>query len=126
MRHSTLLWTMRTVLALLFLFAGGVKLVLPIEALAGPVALPEWFIRFIGIAEVAGATGLILPGFLHVREELTALAAGGLVVIMIGATVLTAMTGSPLGALFPAVVGALACFVARTQRQHLAGTVLFS
>ena len=119
MRHSTLLWTIRGLLALLFLFAGGVKLVLPLDALAGPVALPGWFIRFLGVAEVAGAAGLVLPGLLQVREELTAIAAGGLAVIMIGATVITVMSGSALGALFPALVGALACVIGHSQRRRL-------
>jgi len=51
---NVLLWVIQGLLAALFLFAGGVKLVLPLEALAGPVALPGLFIRFIGVAEVLG------------------------------------------------------------------------
>src|ERR1041385_4635524 len=74
-----LLWTVQVLLALVFLFAGGMKLVLPIGEMTKQTALPGPFLRFIGIAEVAGALGLILPGALRVPRGLTALAAGGLV-----------------------------------------------
>ena len=55
------LWAVQWLLALLFLWAGGLKLILPLEALKGPVALPGLFVRFIGVAETLGAIGLILP-----------------------------------------------------------------
>jgi hypothetical protein len=86
--------------------------VLPIEALAGPVALPGWFLRFIGIAEVLGAIGLIAPGLLRIRESLTPLAASGLVIIMIGATAITAAGPAPASALIPFSVGIFAALVA--------------
>src|SRR5881397_4328576 len=83
------LWIVQALLAAVFLFAGGAKLVLPLDKLTGPVAVPGWFLRFIGVCEVLGAIGLILPGLLRIRPGLTPLAAAGLVIIMIGATVLT-------------------------------------
>jgi hypothetical protein len=83
-----------------------------LDQMAGPVALPGWFLRFIGVAEVLGALGLILPGLLHIRPGLTPLAAAGLVLIMIGATVVTAAGGQLAPALIPVVVGLLAAFVA--------------
>jgi hypothetical protein len=76
------------------------------------VTFPGWFLRFIGVAEAAGGLGLILPGLLRIRPGLTPLAAAGLVIIMVGATVVSAATGSVLLALIPAVVGLLAAFVA--------------
>ena len=100
------LWIVQGLLALLFLFAGGMKLVLPFEALKGPVVLPGPFVRFIGVAEVLGALGLILPGLLRIRPGLTPLAAAGLVLIMIGATVVTVAGGQLVPALIPVVVGA--------------------
>jgi hypothetical protein len=106
------LWIVQGLLALLFLFAGGMKLVLPLEALKGPVVLPGLFVRFIGVAEVLGALGLILPGLLRMRPGLTPLAAAGLVLIMIGATVVTVAGGQLVSALIPVVVGLLAAFVA--------------
>jgi hypothetical protein len=55
------LWFVQIVLALLFLFAGGLKLVVPVEALGLPFVLPVVFVRFIGVCVVLGALGLILP-----------------------------------------------------------------
>lgn len=73
------LWTVQVLLALLFLFTGGIKLVLPLEMLTEQTPLPGWFVRFLGGVEVLGAIGLILPGLLRVRLGLTPLAACGLV-----------------------------------------------
>jgi hypothetical protein len=106
------LWIVQGLLALLFLWAGGLKLVLPLEKLAGPIAMPGPFIRFIGVVEALGALGLILPGLLRIRPGLTPLAAAGLVIVMIGATWITLATGDAAMALMPLVVGLLAAFVA--------------
>lgn len=105
------LWIIQGLLALLFLFAGGSKLVLPLEALAGPVALPGLFVRFIGVAEVLGGLGLILPGLLRIRPVLTRLAAAGLALIMAGATVMALVTGGGAQALIPLLILALLAFV---------------
>ncbi|MGH7299663.1 MAG: DoxX family protein [Candidatus Rokuibacteriota bacterium] len=107
------LWILQGLLAALFLFAGGMKLVLPVEEMTKQVPLPGLFLRFIGVAELLGAIGLILPGLLHIRPGLTPLAAGGLVIIMTGATVVTlAFGGGFAAALIPLAVGLLAAFVA--------------
>jgi len=113
MKYTTYaLWICQGLLALLFLFAGAMKLVLPLEALKGPIAMPGLFLRFIGVAEVLGAIGLILPGLLRIRTGLTPLAAAGLVIIMIGATSLTLAAGEVGLAMIPLVVGLVAAFVA--------------
>jgi hypothetical protein len=112
-RHSTRLWIAQGVLAALFLFAGGMKLVMPAAALAAQSHLPGGFMKFIGLAETLGALGLVLPGLLHVRPRLTPLAAAGLLIIMIGAVVTTIIQGPSAGAVVPAVVGVLAAYVAR-------------
>ena len=110
------LWVIQALLALLFLFTGGTKLVLPLEMLTEQTPLPGWFVRFLGVAEVLGAIGLVLPGLVGVWPGLTPLAASGLVVIMVGATALTlvgVVPGGGLGpALVPLVVGLLSAFVA--------------
>src|SRR5216117_3200901 len=59
------LWIVQSLLALLFFFAGGMKLVLPLEQLTGPITLPGPLLRFIGVAEVLGALGLILRAPAH-------------------------------------------------------------
>jgi hypothetical protein len=106
------LWIVQGLLAALFLFAGGAKLVMSADQMAGPVALPLWFLRFIGVAEVLGALGLVFPGLLRIRPGLTPLAAAGLVIIMIGATVITLVGGMVAVALMNVVVALLAAFVA--------------
>ena len=85
------MWAVQGLLALPFLFTGGMKLVTPFEILAEQLAypLPEIFVRFMGVCEVAGALGLIMPGLLRIRPQLTVLAACGLVTIMLGAAILT-------------------------------------
>jgi uncharacterized membrane protein YphA (DoxX/SURF4 family) len=111
---SVVLWSAQGLLALLFLFAGAMKLAMPVEELTAQmsVPLPGWFVQFIGVAEVLGGLGLVLPGLLRIRPGLTPLAAAGLVIIMIGATRITLATGEVAPALFPLVVGLLAAFVA--------------
>ena len=99
-------------LALIFLWAGGIKLVLPIEEMTKHMPMPGWFLRFLGVAEVLGAIGLILPGLLRIRPGLTPLAAAGLVIIMIGAVVVTLAGGEVAPALIPLAVGLLSAFVA--------------
>ena len=107
------LWIIQALLAAVFLFAGGVKLIMPIEEMTKQMPMmPGWFLRFIAICEVLGAIGLVLPGLLRIRPGLTPLAAAGLVIIMIGATVVTLMTGDIATALFPLVAGILCIFVA--------------
>jgi hypothetical protein len=102
------LWVVQGMLALLFLFAGTVKLAMPAQALAAQTPLPVDFLRFIGVCETLGALGLILPGALRIWTVLTPIAASGLVIIMIGAT---ALSPGAAAAAFPAAVGSLAAFV---------------
>jgi uncharacterized membrane protein YphA (DoxX/SURF4 family) len=106
------LWIVQLLLAALFLFAGGMKLVLPIEEMTKEIAMPGWFLRFIGVAEFLGGLGLVLPGLTGIRPGLTPLAAAGLVIIMIGATVLSFTTGGLGAALIPLITGLAATFVA--------------
>jgi len=108
------LWTIQILLACLFLFAGGAKFVMPADQVTQ--GMPPWvsisFLHFIGACEVLGAIGLVLPGLLHIKPGLTPLAAAGLTIIVIGATVVTVMGGMFATALLPLVVTILAAFVA--------------
>jgi DoxX-like family len=115
-KTTAALWTIQGILAVLFLFAGGMKLAMPTEMLAAVAPLPALFLKFIGLCEVAGAFGLILPGLFHVRTELTPVAASGLVIIMAGATIVTVVIGGGATALMPLVIGVLATIVARGRR----------
>ena len=114
---NILLWIIQILLALLFLFSGGIKLVMPadvLQAQAPPEAIrfSGLFIKFIGVCEVLGALGLVLPGLTRIRKGLTALAALGLTIIMIGAVVVTIMGLGVSAAIVPFIVCLLCAFVA--------------
>src|SRR5215211_308808 len=112
-------WVVQGVLVALFLFAGGMKLITPTEVLSLMSPFPGEFIRFIGICEVLGAFGLILPWALGIRRELTPLAAAGLVIIMVGATVSTLAIGGGVLALIDVVIGTLAASIVHSRREAL-------
>jgi hypothetical protein len=118
------LWTVQGLLAAMFLFAGGMKWAMPIAMLEAQSHLPGAFVRFIGVCEVLGALGLILPGFFRVRTDLTFLAAVGLVLIMTGATTITVGQGQILPAIGPLVLGLLAAFVARGRAPNVRTSVV--
>src|SRR3954451_17913623 len=92
-RRDVGLWAVQGLLTALFLFAGGMKLITPTEVLSLMSPFPGEFIKFIGACEVLRALGLVLPLVLGVRRELTPLAAAGLAIIMVGATVSTLAIG---------------------------------
>jgi hypothetical protein len=111
------LWIVQVLLAALFAFGGIVKLMMPVEELTAGSPLPGLFVQFIGVCEILGAVGLILPGLLKIRPGLTPLAAACLTIIMTGATTLTAIGlggegVDPILAVIPLVVGLLTAFVA--------------
>ncbi|SRR6266851_692629 len=108
------LWTVQVLVAIAFAFAGGIKLALPIDVLQEQMqlALPGVFIRFIGVVEVLGALGLILPGVVRVRPDLTPLAAAGLAAVMLGAVMFIPPDAEPVALALPIVLGLLAAFVA--------------
>ena len=118
---NILLRIIQVLLAVLFLFAGVTKIALPIEILESmgspnAVKLPALFIKFIGVVEVLGAFGLVLPGVFRRRQDLTSLAAAGLVIVMIGAVVVTIMGEGVSMAIGPFIVGLLCAFVAYGRR----------
>jgi uncharacterized membrane protein YphA (DoxX/SURF4 family) len=106
------LWTVQIVLAAMFVFGGVVKLTMPLDELVAQVGVPGLLLQFISVMEVLGGLGLVLPGLLRIRQELTPLAAAGLSIIMAGAVVLGIRLGDPLATLMPLVVGLLTLFVA--------------
>jgi DoxX-like family len=119
---SVALWSLQVLVALPFLFAGGIKLILPIALLQAqmPLPLPGLFIRFIATAEVAGALGLILPGLLRIRPMLTPLAALGLVLDMIGATAYNLISGQIGAAVTTGVLGLICLAIAYGRRSWAA------
>jgi uncharacterized membrane protein YphA (DoxX/SURF4 family) len=118
MKKNTVLWIVQGLLAIMFLFAGGSKLAMSTAQMTeqakavGGLQLPDAFIRFIGVCEVLGAIGVIVPWLSGIRPGLTPLAAAGLVVIMIGATVVNLTTTIPAIAILTVILGLLAAYVA--------------
>ena len=116
---NIVLWIIQILLALLFLFAGITKL-LPIIPMPPPPPNawmpPMWFLKFIGVCEVLGALGLVLPGLFRRQQYLTVFAAGGLTFIMIGAVVVSVMTMGVAAGVTPLIVLILCVFVAYGRR----------
>src|SRR3954454_4556068 len=115
---NIVLWILQILLGLLFMFSGTMKFVMSAEQMTQgmPAALPIWFIHFIGVCEILGGIGLIVPWLTGIKRGLTPLAASLLIVIMIGATVISAMMGI-IYAILPFVVGILLLIVANGRRQ---------
>jgi uncharacterized membrane protein YphA (DoxX/SURF4 family) len=89
---NTLLWTLQIVLAVVFAGAGATKLILPRDQLARTLGgwvdeFPAPLLKPLGLAELLGAVGLIVPPLVGIAPILTPVAASGLVVTMIGAIV---------------------------------------
>ena len=111
------LWSLQALLALAFLGAGLAKLTQPMDALLASGMtfvehMPEGLVRFIGVSEVAGALGLVLPAATRIQPRLTPIAAGALALVMVLAVLTHVALGewAALGA--PIVLGGLAAFVA--------------
>src|SRR2546423_1260990 len=111
---NILLWILQCLLALLFIFSGSMKFVMPVEEMnrQAPVVLPGLFLHFIGVCEVLGGIGVILPSLLRIKPELTPFAAARLAIITIGATVITLMGPIKALALLPLVTASLCLVVA--------------
>lgn len=113
-------WGIQVLLGLLFLFAGAMKFIMPMEEMTKAMPMPAAFLYFIGVAELAGGLGLILPGALKIRRSLTPLAAVGLCIIMVGAVVVSAKIDVK-SAIAPLIVLLLTAFVARRRWSWFAG-----
>lgn len=81
------LWVVQVLLTLAFGAAGVMKLFMPIADISGQMAWaaasPEWLVRFIGFAELAGAIGMVLPAATRILPWLTPLAGLGFAVIQV-------------------------------------------
>jgi len=112
-KTNVALWVLQVLLGLFFVLASGApKLLMPAEALPMPISIAQPLLWFIGVAEVAGGFGLILPGLFRIHTGLTPLAAAGLVIVTVGATVYNLAAGQPGSAVFAVVVGLLCAFIA--------------
>jgi hypothetical protein len=99
------LWIIQVLMALVFLAHGYILLVPPPELIAQMNAsMSPAFRIFLGVAEVAAAAGLTLPGITRIQPWLVPAAAGGLVIVMIGATVFHIARGEVSSAVITAVL----------------------
>jgi hypothetical protein len=103
------LWIIQILLALLFVFAGVTKFIIPAPPELG---IPGWFLKFIGLCELLGGLGLVLPGLFRRQQYLTPLAAIGLTIIMIGAVAFSVTLFGVKSAISPLVIGLLCSFIA--------------
>jgi len=109
---NILLWVLQLLLAAAFAAHGWLFLSPPPELLvAMNEMLPTWFRLFLGVAEVLAAIGLILPGITRIMPKVIALAAGGIMIVMISATVLHLMRGEISSAVTTALLFVIATFV---------------
>ena len=107
------LWVLQILLAAAF-FAHAMLFLNPSPETAALMnaSLPRWFQLFLGVVEVLAAIGLTLPGITRILPSLVAWAAGGLVIVMIGATILHLVRQEFSSAAITAVLLAIASFTA--------------
>ena len=116
------LWVLQVLLAAAFLMTGLMKLGTPIAQLAQSLPwvndVPAALVRFIGLAELAGGLGLILPAVTRIRPNLTPLAALGLVAVMVFASLFHITRGEAMMVPMNLVLAALAGVIAwgRTRK----------
>lgn len=103
-------WILQGLLAVAFLVAGGMKLLKTREELLSQGAKMAWVedfgsgsLRAIGALEVLGTLGLVIPTLTGILPVLTPIAAGGLVLIMVGATAVH-IRRAEYGAVVPTLV----------------------
>lgn len=113
------LWIVTGLLAVVYLFSGGGKLIMTKEKIATLSASAEWVedfspgsIKAIGALEILAAVGLILPAVLNIAPVLVPLAALGLVMIMVGAVIIRIRRHETKFMVADLVYLALAAFVA--------------
>ena len=120
---NIILWVVQALLAVGFLMAGGMKLFTPHDALAAQMAwvshAPAFAPKLIGLLEVLGGLGLILPSLLRIKPWLTPLAATGLCLLMVGAFITHLLLGEYNMSAPSLIMGLLSAFVAWGRSKKL-------
>ncbi|MBL8953173.1 MAG: DoxX family protein [Myxococcaceae bacterium] len=110
------LWVVQVLLGLMFAFAGATKAFSPFESLADrmpwTVAVGVGMTRFIGLSELLGGIGLIVPAATRIMPKLTAAAGAGLALVMVLAAGFHVMRGEFAALPINLVLAGLAAFVA--------------
>jgi putative oxidoreductase len=110
---NIVLWILQVVLAVAF-FAHGMLFLVPPAEIAEQMnaSLPRWFQLFLGVAEVLAAIGLTLPGLARILPWLVTWAAGGVMIVMVSATIFHIARDEISSAAITLVLLAMATFVA--------------
>ena len=107
------LWILQVLLAAYFLWHGWLYVAPPAEMVEMMNAsIAPGFRIFIGVAELLAAAGLILPGLTRILPWLTPLAAAGLMIVTVSASILHLSRGEIGNAIYTAVLFVLVTFVA--------------
>ena len=112
---NIILWILQALLGLAFIAAGynhGFNIEKARTQMQWMTAVPENLLRFIGVSEILGGIGLILPAVTGILPQLTAWAATGLSLIMILAALFHLRRGEYPAIVINLVLLALAVFVA--------------
>lgn len=116
---NVVVWIASGLLAAMFLMAGSMKLLKSKEEIVSgqewAESFPAGLIKLIGVAEIVGAAGLILPGVFEIATWLVPAAAIGLAVVMVGAAVTHLRHKEYPNIAVNLVLLALAVFVAVTR-----------
>jgi hypothetical protein len=106
------LWVLQILVGLFFILASGLpKLVVPIEMLPMPIPIPTPLFMTIGVLEILGGLGLILPAVTKIKTGLVPLAAAGLVLVCIGGAAYQMAAGEPGNMVFALALGLLCAFI---------------
>jgi len=110
---NIVLWILQVLLALAFL-AHGWLFLWPPPAVAAQMnaTLPRWFQLFLGVAEILAGVGLTLPGITKIKPWLVVWAAGGIMIVMVSATIWHVIRGEISSAVVTFLLLAMATFVA--------------
>ena len=114
------LWVLQVLLAVAF-FAHGWLFLSPPPEIAEQMnaSMPRWFQLFLGVAEVAAAVGLTLPGLTRVMPWLVTWAAGGIMIVMVSATIFHLARSEWSSAAITLLLLVMATFVAYMRHRAL-------
>ena len=117
---NIVLWILQILLAVAF-FAHGWLLLWPPPEIAAQMnaELPRWFWIFLGIAELAAAVGITLPGLMRILPWLVVWSAVGIGFVMVSATIWHVVRGEMSSALITLVLLVMASYVAWMRQRSL-------
>lgn len=113
---NTVLWILQSLIAVTFLYSGVNKSIYPEQKLVakgqtGVEGLPISLIRFIGVSEILGAIGIILPSLLHILPVLTTISSIGFAVIMVPAAIIHYKRHEPQNVFTNCVIFVICVFI---------------